>query len=53
MKKMIYILNGCQQYRYMYKLDPNIKDLNKVFEYNAKYKINSIKNLTNHFKKLK
>ena len=44
----------------MYKLDPNknyfikdIKDLNKVFEYNNKYKINSIKNLTNYFKKLK
>ena len=44
----------------MYKLDPNknyfiknIKDLNKNININSKYKINSIKNLTNYFKKLK
>ena len=44
----------------MYKLDPNknyfiknIKELNKTFNYDGKYKINSIKNLTNYFKKLK
>ena len=41
----------------MYKLDPNensfiknIKDLNKTFNYDSKYKINTIKNLTNYFK---
>ena len=44
----------------MYKLDPNknyfiknIKDLNKNFSYDTKYKIDTIKNLTNYFKKLK
>ena len=39
----------------MYKLDPNknyfIK--NKNFSYDTKYKIDTIKNLTNYFKKLK
>ena len=44
----------------MYKLDPNkiyfiknIKELNKTFSYNSKYKIDSIKNLSNCYKKIK
>ena len=44
----------------MYKLDPNknyfiknIKDLNKTININTKYKVNTIKSLTNYFKKLK
>ena len=45
----------------MYKLDPNkkyfiknIKDLNKNFNFgNNKFKLDTIKNLTNYFKKLK
>ena len=31
----------------------NIKGLNETFSYNSKYKIDSIKNLSNYFKKLK
>ena len=44
----------------MYKLEPNkkffiknIKDLNKTINFDTKYKINTIKTLTNYFKKLK
>ena len=44
----------------MYELDSNknyfiknIKDLNKTFKFNSKYEVNTIKNLTNYFNKLK
>ena len=44
----------------MYKLNANknyfiknIKELNKTFSFNSKYKTNTIKNLTNYFKILK
>ena len=37
----------------MYKQDPNKNYFIKNFNYDSKYKINTIKNLTNYFKKIK
>ena len=48
---VIKCINLIQIKKYFIK---NIKELNKVFEYDSKYKkLNTIKNLTNYFKKTK